>query len=156
MNEISKWVLSICGVIILGVLIDAVLPDGGTRKFIKGVFAVILLYVIISPLPGFFKSGFGFKFDPGDIPIEGGLVETTYKQKVRLLERSTEEKLAGLGFSGVNVGIYVDKYDENMKILGVSCNIFSLDDSKKSKIKEIAAIVAEFLNINEGSVTVYG
>ena len=51
MNSISAWVLSVAGISVLGVLIDLILPSGQTRKYVKGVFAFIVVLVIITPLP---------------------------------------------------------------------------------------------------------
>jgi len=155
MSEVSKWILSICSAIILGALIDIIIPEGGTRRFIKGVFAIILLFVIVSPLPNLINNGFSFNFGGGGINIDRGVVQESYRQRVRLLESETERTLEQRGYPGVNVAIFVDRYDADMRILSVSCNIFHLAENKKNKT-EIAAIVAEYLKISVGSVSVYG
>ena len=50
MSAFSTWLLSVVGVVILGVLIDVVLPEGNINKYIKAVFAFVIILVIVSPL----------------------------------------------------------------------------------------------------------
>ncbi len=42
----SAWLLSIVGVVSLGVLIELLLPEGENSKYIKGIFSVIVIFVI--------------------------------------------------------------------------------------------------------------
>ena len=52
----SQWVISIVGVVFLSVLADIVLPQGQTNKYIKSIFAIVTVFVIVSPLPTLFDS----------------------------------------------------------------------------------------------------
>ena len=61
MSAFSSWLLSVVGVVILGVLIDVVLPEGNVNKYIKAVFAFVIILVIISPLT---------KIDSVDVSLE--------------------------------------------------------------------------------------
>ncbi|MBO4412852.1 MAG: stage III sporulation protein AF, partial [Clostridia bacterium] len=56
MNVISTWVLSVAGISMLAVLVDLILPLGQTKKYIKGVFALIVVVVVITPIFNLFKS----------------------------------------------------------------------------------------------------
>lgn len=53
----SAWIASIAGVVILGVLIDVLLPEGESNKYVKGVYALIVILVVVSPVARFFNSG---------------------------------------------------------------------------------------------------
>ena len=50
MNTLSAWLLSIIGIVIIGVIIDLVMPEGSISKYIKSVFSFIVILIIISPL----------------------------------------------------------------------------------------------------------
>lgn len=52
----GAWIISITGVICLGILLDIVLPDGKTTKYIRGAFSLIVILVIVSPLPSLLKK----------------------------------------------------------------------------------------------------
>ena len=46
----SAWLFSIAGVIILSGLLDLVLSEGETKKYVKGIISIIVIATIISPL----------------------------------------------------------------------------------------------------------
>ena len=54
----TAWILSIAGVTILSVVVDLILPSGQTAKYIKNIFAFVMILVIISPLPALIKGNF--------------------------------------------------------------------------------------------------
>ena len=51
----SSYLLSLLGVILLVVLVDAILPSGNISKYISGIFAIVVMFVIISPIINFIK-----------------------------------------------------------------------------------------------------
>ena len=53
----SGWLIGIVGVVSLGVLIEVLLPEGENSKYIRGIFSIIVIFVIISPLPKLAKIG---------------------------------------------------------------------------------------------------
>lgn len=54
----NAWLLSIVGVVALGVLLEILLADGETAKYIKGVFALAVVLVLVAPLPKFLNKDF--------------------------------------------------------------------------------------------------
>ena len=52
--NLSSWVLTIVGMVVLSVIGDIILPQGKISKTVKGVFAFITVLVIASPLPELF------------------------------------------------------------------------------------------------------
>ena len=42
------YVLSVIGVVFLGVLVDGIMPDGEMNKYVKGMFSLIALCVLLS------------------------------------------------------------------------------------------------------------
>lgn len=46
----TSWLLSIVGVVFLGVMIDVIAPSGKTNSIIKTMFAIMLIYVVLSPI----------------------------------------------------------------------------------------------------------
>ena len=47
MSEISVYLLTIVGVVFLMVVIELVLPDSKVSKYIKSIFAIFIVVVII-------------------------------------------------------------------------------------------------------------
>ena len=54
----NAWLLSIVGVVSLGVLLEILLADGETAKYIKGVFALAVVLILVAPLPKFLNKDF--------------------------------------------------------------------------------------------------
>ena len=40
----------------MGVLVDVLLPRGQMSKYVKGIFAVLLLFMLLSPMAAFFRQ----------------------------------------------------------------------------------------------------
>ena len=53
----TAWLLSIVGVVFLGVMVDIISPSGKTGGFIKSMFAIFLIYVVITPIVKLAKNG---------------------------------------------------------------------------------------------------
>ena len=44
MTGITQYVVSIIGIVFLGVLVDVIMPDGEMNKFIKGMFSLLAMF----------------------------------------------------------------------------------------------------------------
>ena len=51
-----QWLLGVVGVVLLGVLADVLLPRGQMSKYVKGIFSVLLIFVLLSPIVTFFRQ----------------------------------------------------------------------------------------------------
>lgn len=96
----GEWLLKITGVIALSALSSLILPSGQTRKYVKGIFALITLYVIISPLPKLLKSDFanfsGIFENEAELSVDEsflyGVTTNGYKTRERNIEKFLAEK----------------------------------------------------------------
>ncbi len=66
----GAWLISICGIAVLAVLCDVILPDGNTRKYIKTVVGIVITLVIVQPIISLFTSS-----ESGNWIQSGGKVE---------------------------------------------------------------------------------
>lgn len=57
MSSFSVWVLSIAGICVLSVLVELVLPEGQTRKYIKAIFSFLLLLLLLHHCQKLSKAG---------------------------------------------------------------------------------------------------
>lgn len=79
------WLISVVGVILIGLLVDIIIPEGETNKYIKGIYALIVTIVIISPLPKLAKNDWKFDIDMIENSIEQDTEFTEYFNKQRLI-----------------------------------------------------------------------
>ena len=82
----NAWLLSIVGVVSLGVLLEILLADGETSKYIKGVFALAVVLVLVAPIPKFMNKN----FDINEFFGEEMVTQTTFLQSVN--ERRNAER----------------------------------------------------------------
>ncbi|MEG1613301.1 MAG: stage III sporulation protein AF [Clostridia bacterium] len=159
----SQWVLSIVGVIILGVLTDILLPEGQTNKYIKGIFSIVIIFVIISPLPKLLNRDMNFDtiFDfSADIKLDNEFLNNVASKKYYEKEKSVEKLLKEKGYDNTSVSIVensrnltiIDYVNVNLSKSSIDKNSAHIDISNKVK-----AIVSNFLNLDLDQVRVlYG
>lgn len=97
----NAWLLSIVGVVSLGVLLEILLADGETSKYIKGVFALAVVLVLVAPIPKFLNKNFDINEFFGDEIV----AQSTFLQSVNE-RRNTEREnkvLAELKKSNISV-----------------------------------------------------
>ena len=51
-----NWLLGVVGVVLMGLAVDVLLPQGQMSKYVKGVFAVLLMFVLLDPVAAFFRQ----------------------------------------------------------------------------------------------------
>ena len=76
-----SWVLSIAGMAFLGVVIDTIIPNGKMCGFIRGIFSIFLMYIIINPLPQLFNQ---------KINVDA---EYVYEENTGFLEKFNSKKI---------------------------------------------------------------
>ncbi len=154
----SAWVLSIVGIVILTLIVDIILPEGQTNKYIKSVFAVITVFVIALPIPSLFN---------GDIDIGGvlkneqaGVIDTTFIENL-MQERASvvkDELLKEYKANGIdNVEVEISyKDDVKFSIEKIFINVKNsviVGSDKNINIKEkVLSITINLLDISDENV----
>lgn len=124
----TAWILSIAGVTILSVVVDLILPSGQTAKYIKNIFAFVMILVIISPLPALIKGNFNVNdiFESEEIVLQEDYIYQVNKDKLTALEEEITSSLEEKGIKNVVVTINADIFQIEMKILEVNVDLSDL------------------------------
>ena len=154
----SAWVLSIVGIVMLTLIVDIILPEGQTNKYIKSVFAVITVFVIALPIPSLFN---------GDIDIGGvlkneqaGVIDTAFIENL-MQERAAvvkDELLKEYKANGIdNVEVEISyKDDVKFSIEKIFINVKNsviVGSDKNINIKEkVLSITINLLDISDENV----
>lgn len=161
MNAISAWIMSILGVVIVGTLIDLILPSGRMSKYVKSIFATITVLIIVTPLPNLIKNG--FRTDSGTLITPEFVLDENYmayadKVKLKYLARGVENKLADDGMRGVKVEIdgKFDGSDIIINYVYVNLQNIVMDEniSHINKYELIRESVTKYLNVEKGTVII--
>ena len=159
---LSSWVVSIVGIVLLGIVADVILPQGQTNKYIKSIFSIITIFVIVSPLPKLFDNL--ANTDEILFSQEAVFVDDSFVDGIKELKKQKEEAFLHDLFEqndifGAKAQI-VEKSDSYIFVVDfVSINIKNAVIQNKDKninIKEkLKQIVAGYLGVSDDKVIFY-
>ena len=145
------WIISVVGVILLSVLTDVLLPEGQMNKYVKGIFSILLIFVIIAPLADFIRKdieiGDLLNFD---MESDGIVVE---KSEIVEMEESLRADLETLGIQCEKVVIFSRENNINT-IVGV--NVFLKEKKEEKQVDMIRKIITNKINIEQEKIFIYG
>lgn len=157
----GAWLLKITGVIALSTLSSLLIPNGQTKKYIKGIFALITLFVLVSPLPKLLKSdfsGFPNAFDTAsELEIDEtflyGVATNAYKTQERNIEKFLKE-------NGIEAKVkFVVKSETSSEIDYVNVILsdmsFERDKSNSIDIGALKSEISKFSCVPEDKLRVF-
>lgn len=157
----GAWLLKIAGVIALSALSSLLIPNGQTKKYVKGIFALITLFVLVSPLPKLLKSdfsGFPNAFDTvSELEIDEtflyGVATNAYKTQERNIEKFLKEK-------GIEAKVkFVVKSETSSEIdyvnVILSDKSFERDKSNSIDIGALKNEISKFSGVPEDKLRVF-
>lgn len=156
----TGYILSIIGIVFVGVLIDVIMPDGEMNKYIKGMFGIIALFVIVSPIQKIFDNSFDLNevFNSNASIIDQDFIDATNKQIKVQLENTLKANLTNEGFSDVDVEIKYNlsgyQFEIQKVYLDISKMVINQNLAHINKYTEIKKIVTNFLNVEESDVVI--
>lgn len=144
----TAWILSIAGVTILSVVVDLILPSGQTAKYIKNIFAFVMILVIISPLPALIKGNFNVNdiFESEEIVLQEDYIYQVNRDKLTALEEEITSSLEEKGIKNVVVTINADIFQIEMKILEVNVDLSDLVIDENSGHIDIEKAITEVVD----------
>ena len=160
MSSISAWVLSIAGVSMLGVLVELILPSGQTKKYVKGVFAFIVVLVIISPLPKLFCFEFQVEniFEEDAIIIQEDFIYEINRDRLSRVEEMIRLDLEEVGLKGVQVQLSANIFTKDMEIEAVFVDLSNLVLAENLQHKDINELIVKsvlkYVNVTKSDIVI--
>lgn len=99
--DFSAWILSIVGVAAITLIVDILLPEGETAKYIKSVFGILTVFIIAMPLPGILGGEVDFSAvfeESGAVSVDYEFVDQLNEMRIRNMETSIVEYLKKEGY----------------------------------------------------------
>lgn len=145
MDFLNSWLQGIIVAVIIATIIEMVLPNGNSKKYIKMVLGVYIVFNIIAPIINkFSKNTFEINSLINLEKYEKSL--ETYKTKNDDLEKSNESSIKQ---------IYVSKLESDMKAkleekgYQVEYIKIQIEDTEEYKIKQVNIFIKEKEEKNE-------
>lgn len=146
-----SWLLALMGVVLLSVLVDILLPSGQTNKFIKGIFSILIIFVIITPLLRLKNKEVSFSglFEEGNIEVDEAFVASTKKRQYEQKEKEIKEILK-------NYEITIDELVITLEAENIN-NIIDVKVKTKNieQTSTIKNVIGGILSIEEKYILVY-
>lgn len=145
----TGWIMSIVGVVVIGVLIDVLTPEGESNKYIKGIYALIVVLVIASPIAKALKSDIDFsKYFDQTFDTDSAFVDSVNDDRKQSDEQKITIYLKNRGYDGANVVIF-QSTSNIYEIDRVNVDITLCSQNKEECEEEIKKIVFSTVNCNE-------
>jgi stage III sporulation protein AF len=159
----GAWLMSIAAVVALSVLLDIIVPEGETNKYIKGIFAIITIFVIIAPVTALLNEDFSIAdlidgvSNNTEITTDAALIKKTAEVMKEVKEKFAEKVLEQNGYNNVDVRIYLD-YVNEIDFVTADINKLRIDEEEPhiNINNEIQSIVSGCLCIEGERVVIYG
>ncbi len=149
----KAYVISILGITMCGVLIEIILPSGSTSKYVKSIYAVFVIAVILNPVIQFFAKNKGMDIKYNDIEISNKLIDYINTQKVESVKSSIILELNQQGAE--NVDIILNFEQQNNQIIYKSCIVdlknltYTPSDKHISKYELIIDVIKQHTNLTD-------
>ena len=148
----KAWILSVCGIAFLGVMVDIITPEGKMNVFVKSVFSLFFIYVLVSPLIGVLNSKGAIQTN-ATWQMDDGLIGIVCEQKINELELAVVQALQNKGYGEYGVEITGNMDNNKIIIHKVEVfrpnNVLNSEDENINIQKNITSIIVDVLKVSE-------
>lgn len=155
MEFLSGYILSIVGIILVGVVVDLMLVDGQVKKYVQSIYVLFVIFTIVAPLPSFInniKRG-DFSLETSSITVDEKYLEIIKNQKNTALSNAIEAVFENDGFAKVVVSIDSSMVDKVYTINKVCVDISACPKCPSKTV--IDKTVQKVVTIDEKDIIVY-
>ena len=148
---ISSWAQQIIFAVIIGTILQMILPEGKNKKYIKIVIGVYVLFAVISPVIGkdldIDLNEFNLSLDNTSTSLDETNNKNINDIFVTNLVQDIKSKLNNKGYSCENVELQTnEKYEvEKITITG----IYEVEEDEEKEEKNENKVEINSININE-------
>ncbi len=150
-----EWVTGIVLSIIAVTLIDVIMADGETKKFIKGIASLMVLFAVLSPLPSLLNSDYSWDsiMDTSTtFTTNSSYISGVNERRIEVYEEESEAYFSSLGITGTQVKLFYTEDDSTVEITFAQIDIGSVIIPENSNIN-IANIIIAYMEESFGLPT---
>lgn len=116
--EIKRWCEGIIVAIILCIIIESLIPNGNSKKYIRVVIGIYIMYVSLNPLLNLLNYDFDFKIfeEYGEYEEVSSLPDNSIKDVYVLgIEQNIKNEIEKMGYKVKDIKVFVDINYENIQ-----------------------------------------
>lgn len=146
------YILSILGIVVVGVIIDVIIPSGSVNKYIKSIYSIFVVAVLLMPLIKFVNSGKNINLTYKDYEIEEELLTHISNKRVEEMEETIEKHFITEGFKEIdiqlNYSLNNNKIEYNSCTVNLQNMVILADKQHINKYEFIKDVVSYYTNLS--------
>lgn len=162
----KAWLISVVAIVVLTVLLEVLLLDGNTKKYIHGVVRIVLIITMIFPILGLFAKN--ITYDDVFLPQTAAenITDQSFLKKIQIsrynsTELNIQKELQKQGIMGAVVSIdiyYADNYLVQISNVYVDINnaVITKDDMNIFINDTIIKVIQSYLVVDKEKIIIYG
>lgn len=155
----TSYVLNVVGVVFISIIVDLILPAGKMEKYIKSATALIIVFVIVSPIPNLINKAKNINLETDTTLIDQSFIQKTNRKKAENIEEAIINKLESKGIKNVEIELICDETKDDVVFLFASVNLKkAILNSAGQNInlkEEITKTIFEYISIKKESILFY-
>jgi stage III sporulation protein AF len=156
--DMAGYILSILGIVIAGIFIDIIIPNGAINKYIKGVYSIFVVAVLINPVVKFLNKEHNFTIKYEEYNISANLLSHIYEMRSKTTEQNIETHLKNEGLENIDIilsfSIENEKLKYNSCIINLKNMTISQDKQHINKYEFIKDIVKQHTNLTDEEIII--
>ena len=152
-EKLTAYILLILGIVMAGIVIDVIVPSGTINKYVKSIFSIFVLAVILMPVVKFISTAQNVQVDIGEQKVNETLLNYIFRERISSMEKDIAEGLNKEGFKNIDIIINYSIKDNELSINSCEVNLKKLEISASSqhinKYEFIIGFVKERTNLTD-------
>ncbi len=157
----KAWILSVSAVILLTSIIVLILPENKISKYVKSIFSLLVMLVIISPIIKIQNEQVDFSnvFYESTVNVDYDFIKYINSQKILEYEKNCKKLLEQLGVNNATIVIYYTILgDGSIQIKSTTINLINAVIKTDSEhiyiIEDIKEVISEYLSIKKININI--
>lgn len=144
----QAYMLSIVGVVVASVFIDLVMPVGQTSKYIKSIFAIFVIFVLVSPVLNLISDKEKIKdlVQSDGYNLVDSYLENFYKSKVEAYENEILSVFESYDIHDVDISIEYSVEHNDLIVKSVTVNLKNVVIGDKADNVNLYSLSNEIIN----------
>ncbi len=152
----TGYILSILGIVVIGVFLDIIIPSGTINKYIKGIYSIFVVAVIINPLIKLVNKNNNIVINYKEYTENEDLLNHIFNMRATAQEQDIENILTSHGFSNIDIKLNISIANNELRYNSCKINlknlVISSDKLNINKYEFIKDIIKENTNLTDEEI----
>ncbi len=167
--RLKQWCEGIIIAIVISVIIEMLIPDNKSKKYVKVIIGIYILFVSLTPLLEFLSFNWDFSslFELDTVAVSSTMDNKIKDIYVLGIEENIREDIESLGYSLDSLQVIVDSNYEKIEEVSIKINgklegnIIKIEDisigenSKKNKYEDIISLLKNNYFVEEEKILIF-